>query len=299
MLQVVGHEGVKGIAFLPSSDRLIVGCNDKSVSTVDLATLETQLLCKDSEAVKAVAVDASGSLLAYGTNGNVTHVRRLAGTSETIASLPHGDRVRSLSFAPRPASLLAVGGEDGVVRLWDTQKMVPSSPPLEQGGEAYDLDFHPASALLAVAVRDRPFVRLWDLQSSLAFDGVPLMGNDRALAARFTLDGKLLATGWADGTCWLWPLPAMPDGLPMKQHVVVDLFEPSAAPKNALYAAELMRYLTFKEIGELLGISKRCAHLAAQLGRQMLAKGITDPFFRLQEPIAGSRWGNRKSRLAS
>jgi WD40 repeat protein len=208
---------VKGIAFLPHGKGLVIGCNDKTVSLWDLATLERRELRRDEEAVKAVAVDAHGSFVAYGTNGWFTHVLSLTAPSEPLASLPHGDRIRSLCFAPPSAGLLAVGGEDGIVRLWDLPSFSQSRPPLDQGGEVYDLSIHPKGSLLAAAVRDRTFVRLWDLGTTLDCDGVPLARKDRALSACFTPDGKTLVTGWADGVCWLWPVPTMPESLAAMQ----------------------------------------------------------------------------------
>jgi hypothetical protein len=78
--------------------------------------------------------------------------------------------------------------------------------------------------------------------------------------------------------------------LPVKS-VQVDLFEPSLAPKHALMAYELVRFLTLEETGELLGISKRQAHLSSKLGKAMHEAGIADPYIRLTvPPKAASRW---------
>jgi WD40 repeat protein len=178
-----------------------------------MTTLERRELRRDEEAVKAVAVDAHGSLVAYGTNGWFTHVLSLTGPSEPVASLPHGDRIRSLCFSPHAAGFLAVGGEDGVVSLWHLPSFSQTRPPFDQGGEVYDLSIHPGGSLLAAAVRDRTYVRLWDVGTNLDCDGVPLARKDRALSACFTPDGKTLVTGWADGVCWLWPVPGMPKSL--------------------------------------------------------------------------------------
>jgi hypothetical protein len=75
--------------------------------------------------------------------------------------------------------------------------------------------------------------------------------------------------------------------------MVVDLFEPSLAPLHATNAYALSRQdgMTLTKIGTKLGISKRAAHLAKQLGIAMVQSGITEPFIRLAEqPANASRW---------
>jgi hypothetical protein len=78
--------------------------------------------------------------------------------------------------------------------------------------------------------------------------------------------------------------------------MVVDLFEPSIPCRFALKAAELKKSMSLEKIGKALGISKRQAHLAAQLGLKMIAQGITDPYRRLTAaPTCASRWrGSRR-----
>ena len=81
--------------------------------------------------------------------------------------------------------------------------------------------------------------------------------------------------------------------------IVVDLFKPSIAAANAVWAAELRPFLTLAEIGKVLGISKRGAHLAAELGDKMRANQIIDPYVRLsQPPKTASRWRSREERRA-
>lgn len=79
--------------------------------------------------------------------------------------------------------------------------------------------------------------------------------------------------------------------------LMVDLFEPSTAPRNAMSALEFynrkseLRRPTLDQIADHLGISKRGAHLALKMGKEMQAKGLTDPFIPLAEvPPNASRW---------
>jgi hypothetical protein len=88
--------------------------------------------------------------------------------------------------------------------------------------------------------------------------------------------------------------------LPRKR-VLIDLFEPSEVATNAVIADELVAFLTLVETGELLGLTKRQAHRAAQMGKAMRNAGLQDPYIRLDKaPAAASRWrvGRRKRRKA-
>ena len=78
--------------------------------------------------------------------------------------------------------------------------------------------------------------------------------------------------------------------------MVVDLFQPLKVPTNAIWAAELRQFLTLEKIGTVLGISKRQAHLAAELGDKMVAAGLTDPYVRLTSaPKSASHWRTQES----
>jgi hypothetical protein len=83
-----------------------------------------------------------------------------------------------------------------------------------------------------------------------------------------------------DSAEWAKPIP-----------MLVDLFEPSLTPLHAVKAAQRRATMTLDQIGKDLIISKRAAHLASQLGLEMLAAGISDPFIRLDSPPENaSRW---------
>ncbi|MFO1007529.1 MAG: recombinase family protein [Planctomycetaceae bacterium] len=81
-----------------------------------------------------------------------------------------------------------------------------------------------------------------------------------------------------------------------RRKIILDLFEPSKAPLHAIRALELYRKepdkpATLDQIAAQLDISKRTAHLALQMGRQLQASGRTDPFLPLTEcPENPARW---------
>ncbi|MCA9053368.1 MAG: recombinase family protein [Planctomycetaceae bacterium] len=78
--------------------------------------------------------------------------------------------------------------------------------------------------------------------------------------------------------------------------LTVDLFKPAVAPKHAInalriYEQDLGSPPTLNQIGEALGISKRSAHVALQLGRQLREAGRVDPYEPLHScPENVPRW---------
>lgn len=84
----------------------------------------------------------------------------------------------------------------------------------------------------------------------------------------------------------------VPEPRLIKQPVLVNLFRPSSLARYALEAYELHETdMTFKKVGEALGVSKRQSHICAELGARMAAAGVTDPFILLTErPAKVSRW---------
>ncbi len=87
------------------------------------------------------------------------------------------------------------------------------------------------------------------------------------------------------------------DGPLARRRIVADLFE---EPPFVAHAAEAWKLKqegrTLDQIGSQLGIAKRQAHLASQLGRAMAEAGLDEPYIRLtQTPEHASRWRSSTS----
>ena len=105
--------------------------------------------------------------------------------------------------------LLADGGGDGTVRLWDPVTGQPVGRPLHATGapgDEYQVAFSPDGKLLASADADGT-VRLWNLATGqpvglpIPADAAPLGG---APDVAFSSDSNLLATGGGAGIVQLW-----------------------------------------------------------------------------------------------
>ena len=69
-------------------------------------------------------------------------------------------------------------------------------------------------------------------------------------------------------------------------------------PRHAVEAHDVRETgMSLSMIGAALGISKRLADWASQIGAAMAARGLSDPFVRLSErPERVSRWNRERGR---
>lgn len=125
---------------------------------------------------------------------------------------PKGRALRSMNavvFAP-DGTIMAGGGDDKTVRLWDvTDRMAPrplGGPLTGHTGMVRSVGFHPNGRTLASASHDKT-VRLWDITDRIAPRplGQPLTGHtDWVNAVGFAPDSRTLASASRDRTMRLW-----------------------------------------------------------------------------------------------
>jgi WD40 repeat protein len=113
----------------------------------------------------------------------------------------HPGSVLAVGYSP-DGTLLASGGWDGTVRLWNPRTGVEVSVLTGHVGPVRSIAFAPDGTMLASAGRDRT-IRLWDVAARTSA-GV-LRGHAGAvLSVVFAPDGGLLASAGDDGTVRLW-----------------------------------------------------------------------------------------------
>jgi WD40 repeat protein len=109
--------------------------------------------------------------------------------------------------------------------------------------------FSPDGSWLATAARDRGSVRLWDVHSSIPGEGVPLGRESKVLSVAFSPDGKLLASGWEDGTCWLWPVPSRQVDLAKMERATLLATAADAGPDGTQAAVSWRRWQAVQSAG--------------------------------------------------
>jgi WD40 repeat protein len=210
-----GHQGpVLGLAFSPDGRTLASSSTDKTIRLWDLASRQPrgQPLTGHTDSVNSIAISHDGRTLASASSDGTIRLWDLTSsqpTSEVLAGQPgeaipgHQGSVTNLAFSP-VAPVLAYGGSDAYIRLWDVARGQPVGQPLSDHiSYPSSLAFSPNGRLLAVGASDGT-IRLWDIAQGRTV-GPQLRGHTGSVTTvAFSPNGALLASGSDDGTIRLW-----------------------------------------------------------------------------------------------
>ena len=120
----------------------------------------------------------------------------------------HGGTIYSLAFSP-DSSVLASGGSDSKVILWNVENHQPIRSPLtSQSGFIYSIAFSPDGKILASGGYKNS-VQLWDVENidNPSPIGGPLIDNTLTISSlAFSRDSSFLVSGSANNSVILWDL---------------------------------------------------------------------------------------------
>jgi WD40 repeat protein/tRNA A-37 threonylcarbamoyl transferase component Bud32 len=271
-----GHQKfVYSGAFFPDGERVVSAAWDGTARVWDPTTgRELQKLDHQRDRyVTSVAVHPAGQLLATlarPEDGTPMHVRLWdAGTGVVLCrwELPSSWQDGRLAFAPA-GDLLAAGGVDGRVRLWDVETRAEVGA-LEGGGRPIrDVAFSPDGARLAGACDAGDCtVRIWDVKARQQVR--TLRGHTGGVyTVAWNRTGTVLASGSFDHTVRLWDAATgapIGDPLPQGTDVYGVAFTADEALLACACADNLIRVWdmnTRRELAELSGHSDYVHQLA-------------------------------------
>jgi len=191
---------INGVKFSPDGKWIATGGWDSKVILWNFYSGHSTLFRGHSEAIREVAFSPDGKYVATGSNDFTARIWDVQ-TGQVIHILTgHTNHVWGISFNP-DGNLLATGSYDGTIRVWDVKKgnLIRILEPREG---IRCVIFSPDGKYLATGVDDG--LILWDTSTWKKAGFFPVHRLNRSTIIDFSHDGKLVASGSADGGLKIW-----------------------------------------------------------------------------------------------
>jgi hypothetical protein len=221
-----GHDALLERLVYTEHGRTLISCGwDKHVRFWDLAEDQPEWgreidRLPQSWPVLALAITTDGRNLAAGGPGGFTIWTResKAGTWE-LTEEHRGGYFRCMAASPDNRTL-AIGGPDGVIRLWDVQARQEMSILDRFGDSLRSIEFSPSGSFIAASAFSGEF-RVWDLKAA-ARPRALAGGPESVQSFEFAPDDRTLAvaqSGPLANALGLWDLRTGNKRLPLSENV--------------------------------------------------------------------------------
>lgn len=200
---------VEGLTISPDGKILAIGCGDKNVYLVDIATSRIiRVLIGHEKSVKAVAFSPNGQVLVSSSDDSTIKCWN-TNTGKEIATIDTGLLIKAIAFAP-DGQLLATGASDGTIKLWR----------IAQGREVATLKGHTEAVTSVAFSLDGKFLasasldtsaKLWEIvtigylfKTNTAREVADFKHSHIVTSIAFSPDSKYLITGSDNATIRIW-----------------------------------------------------------------------------------------------
>ena len=207
---------VQGLSFSPDGRELLAATSDPGLFRWALRHGRAALTAKRTKlaaAAQSVAIDRGGLIATGAADGSVELWRAERGRFRLLRRLPAGQSnnvVYAVAFSP-DGRLLAAGGKDRLVRLWDVSgDPKPAAAPLTGPASWVNaLAFNPSGTALAAAASGAS-IQVWSTRDWSLKDSFP--GTANFTSVQFLAHDEQLLSGAVDGVTRIWSLvsPRLP-----------------------------------------------------------------------------------------
>lgn len=288
---LAGHsDKVTCVSFSPDEKTLATASMDKTVKLWDSTSgKELRTIIGHGKAVNCVMFSPDGSIVASASgDGIILWNTRTGEKLKKITSLD----IESFVFSPTGGILVAK-------ERWGTSLSLYHIDAecfgilRAHGGSIDSFCFHPSGRVLASCSRYDNTVKLWDM--AIGEEICTLVGHsDRVLSVDFSPDGKLLASGSADGEIKLWDIGNQTEMRSLRGHsgLINSLdFSPSGkllASGSSDQTVKLWDIKNGVSIWTLTGHTDTVSCVAFSPDGKVLASGSWDGTVKLWDPQRGS-----------
>jgi WD40 repeat protein len=198
-----GHTGWVDAVAVSTQNALIASAGeDSSIRLWDVASGEPRgVLSGHAARIRSLAIDREGDRLVSGGEDSAVCLWDLA-TQRLLDRFDWGRPVWCVAISP-DAKILAVGGQDHVLQLFDVESWQKLDEMIAHRDWVRTAAFSPTDGVLASGSGDRR-VRLWSVDERLRRLETLQAGGSRVRCVAFSGDGGRVAAGCEDGIVRVW-----------------------------------------------------------------------------------------------
>ncbi|MBS0151397.1 MAG: TIR domain-containing protein [Nitrospira sp.] len=213
--RLIHEDMITALVFNPTGGVLSTASLDGTARVWDSTTGSELMRVAHGDPVQEIAYSADGQRLATASHDGVARLVESHREGQGFHSIDVGFSPSCLAIS-REGAILAIGGSDGTVMLWDMREQ-QRRWTFKLKEVINDLAFSPNSKYLSVVPRSGP-VKIMRVDDS---GEVAAIGQKPATVASFSLDGRDLAVGRVDHTTVLYRTDTWSEGQSFRHRDIV------------------------------------------------------------------------------